>query len=236
MKTGAALIIRKIALSALVLCVTSLNIACSKSGDGGANESSSSLAQVISDYHQTYASITGTNVEIKSIILRLADGSDITLPNSAQTVNLQDLKALGKGIKISTAGLQLPGDAQTFDVVEVVLNLTEGAGQLTFQNGQTCAMKTSKIDMLYTTAPINLTVGNTYLVKVEFTAIDDVQLFCKNRGGAYRHHSEKEWSEKTSGGQECSKKDDSQKTCELGCSLANRRAQILNIINIADEF
>lgn len=190
------------------------------------------------NYHALYADVEHTYVTIKDVYLRTADGKVVRVPGDEREIDLQDLQGLGKGFNISLAGVQLPDNAASTNVVEIEVPLLRQNARLEIANQDDCDLKIPhKLNLYAGTAPFSVIAGQPYRVGVTFSAIDDVQIndvttttvktCCDHefRGCRAKHrHTSSDCESDTS------------TSVERECRIANRRHLMNKLVRPQDEF
>ncbi len=211
---------------------------CAKKGSTDAASQNTSGATGPAIYHTVYSNIEDTIVKIKNFRLRTSDGQVINVPSAAVEVDLQDLQGLTKGLKIDLAGIVFPASAATADIVEIEVDVVGDTARAISADNSSCKLGTPKLLNFYTSAPVTVIAGEIYLVKVNFTPLNSIQIDivtknnCKCNDSTHNHSS----------GQHTAKHDDnSDDECESEstiqkCDLVNRRQAVTQIIRPIDEF
>lgn len=163
--------------------VTVLTTGCGGSHSASSNDDGLAAALSIqaaagpSGYHNKYSSINHTYVQVKNFDIRTEEGQVIHINTNPVLVDLQDLSGFTKGLNLDLTNVDFPGGAQTINVAEIQVTVdTSYQGNITSTDGTTCNLsKVPKTLNLYTANAITLG-HDVYHVKVNFTALNAIQL------------------------------------------------------------
>ncbi len=228
-----------------VLSMLTLTSCAQKGSSQDSSQSGSAAATGPSMYHTVYGSIEDTIVKIQNFRLRTSDGQVINVPSVAQEVDLQDLQGLTKGLKINLAGITFPGNAATADIVEIEVDVVGSNARAISSDNSSCKLGTPKLLNFYTVAPVTVIAGETYLVKVNFTPLNSIQIdiVTKNKCKCDGNHTRTghQHTAKNSSGPGSHDDDSSDDNCDVEttiqkCELVNRRQAVTQIIRPIDEF
>ena len=230
-----------------LICMVGLMLsilACAGKGstDNASQNAVSSLPTAgPANYHTVYSNIEDTIVTLRNFRLRTADGKVIVVPTDAVEVDLQDLMGLTKGLKINLSGITFPGGAATADIVEIETDVVGSARTVSADNSA-CELTTPKLLNFYTSAAVTMIAGETYLVKVNFSPLNSIQIDVvpkQNRDCDSHSGSKQNTAKQHSDGD--LHDDDSTDSCNAEvaiqkCELVNRRQPVSQIIRPIDEF
>lgn len=226
-------------IKAILFSIAMVLTACADKDSSNSNNSSSGAAGPAA-YHTVYSGIQQTLIKIKNFRLRTVNGEVITVPTAITEVNLQDLQAVTKGLAINLAGITFPASAATADIVEVETDVVfDGTARTISADQSVCKLSAAPRKLnFYTGAPVTIIAGEQYLVKVNYSALNAIQIDIVTKQDC-----------------ECNSDDDSHddKVLETGkggshshgecvegriqrCELVNRRHAVLQIIRPIDEF
>jgi len=226
----------KLVLFAIAMILTAC--ADKDSSDSGSSASGSGSTGPAA-YHTVYSNIQQSLVKIKNFRLRTVDGEVINVPTAVMEVNLQDLQGVTKGLAVNLAGITFPASAATIDIVEVETDLVlDGSARTISADGSICKLSTPHRKLnFYTGAPVTIIAGEQYLVKVNYTALNAIQIdiVTKKDCECGDDHDDKVAVQETGKGGSHSHGE-----CVEGqiqrCELVNRRHAVLQIIRPIDEF
>lgn len=175
-------------------------------------------------YHTVYFGIQSTKVTIQNFQLRGEDGSVVQINTEPMAIDLQALGGPGQGLLVNTVGITLP---ENFQLAEIETEILASEEASVFPvNDASCDLKTPRKLNLYTADAFPM-VNDSYLVKVQFSPLDSIQIDVVTTT-----------TQKTCC-QVCSRQMWADKSCEVStlppvistvCKLANRRLRIASIL------
>jgi hypothetical protein len=170
--------------------------------------------------------------------LKTNDGQAIHVKSKPATYDFQDLIGRNKGLEVDLTKANFPGGVDIIDVVEIEARVsTQRQAKLIFNDGsKPCQLATPKILNFYTKAAPAQMIKDVFLVRVEFSALDDIQLDLLKQGQQEVEECNC-FGKIFGGGRSCETRPVGRiryfKT--LKCELANRRQPIHEIVRKVDE-
>ncbi|MGE4133969.1 MAG: hypothetical protein AB7F86_20195 [Bdellovibrionales bacterium] len=230
----------------VIFTLVSLISACAKTSNGSGSDGSAGQGSASGPaaYHSVYSDIEDTIVTLQNYRLRLNDGSVISIPTAPTEVDLQDLVGIGKGLVLDLAGVTFPGGAITTEIVEVEVDVVGTNARIVSSDNTTCALKTPKRLNLYTLAPMTVIAGESYLIKVAYSALNSIQIdilggstSTKVSQSGKKHRHSRGHTDQDCDSDSDSNDDDKNPptTGSRTCELVNQRQPIQEIVRPIDE-
>jgi hypothetical protein len=188
------------------------------------------------NYHQTYSEIQNTVLSIEDFYLRTSDGKVIKVVTGPMNVDFQDLKALKRGLEIDTTKTAFPQNVPAVEVVEVETRVTsKGPAYINFVGGAQCKLTAPKLLNFFTKAPAQMG-KDIYLIKIDFSALNAIQLDSINQGSQEVEECNCIGSI-FGGGRSCDTRGVGKIRYRriLKCELVNRRHAITDIVRKAED-
>lgn len=203
------------------------------------------------NYHAFYDNVKQTTITIENFTLRTNDGKAIPVDTKGTvTIDLNDLRKLGKGIEIDTRNAQFPSGVTILDVVEVETTVsTSRAPFLLFTNPvdgkQQCSLTAAPKKLNFYTLPnanggqgIQLVKGaddlDVYRMKIDYTALNAIQFDYITT--TVQDGFPCDCMDEIFGNTNCSPSKPTTTEKVLKCEMVNRRLPIIDIVRKRDDF
>lgn len=202
-----------------VMMFATLLSGCAKTLDGTDANTKSAGVDGESTYHSVYGNIQHTYVTLRNFRIRTTSGQVVSVATSSIKVDLQDLQAAGKGLPLNLTGVSFPGGVKTIDVAEIESDVVGTDARTVSSDNSSCNLATPSKMNFYAAAPIAVIAGEQYLVKVQFSPLNSIQI---DFNELLQHRKLMETAK--------------QSDCFQRCELVNRRQLTNDILRPIDEF